>query len=233
MHPAPSLLEAPPQTTPPQADPPPPAPPPQPDAPTLPEPRPDLLHAEARRSSRKRRAQSPELAVPDRLTPLRSLSPPGRKDTMSSTSTVASAETVATSYGTDHLSAGSSYSADHPTRSGAQLPSQAVFSVKDLQDPDGNRRPSRRRTGPLTPQQREKAALIRKLGACPDCRRRRVAVSHHCPWLAVWPSPTRERPLTHGRASSATSTTTASASRTPCASSSRLLTARWAASIPP
>ncbi|KAF4431986.1 hypothetical protein CFRS1_v012560 [Colletotrichum fructicola] len=38
-----------------------------------------------------------------------------------------------------------------------------------------------RRTGPLSQQQREKAALIRKLGACNDCRRRRVAChpSHH------------------------------------------------------
>ncbi|KAL5611680.1 hypothetical protein BROUX41_000742 [Berkeleyomyces rouxiae] len=44
-----------------------------------------------------------------------------------------------------------------------------------------SRRPSRRRTGPLSQQQREKAALIRKLGACMDCRRRRVAChpSHH------------------------------------------------------
>ncbi|KAL9480432.1 hypothetical protein ACSS6W_005218 [Trichoderma asperelloides] len=38
-----------------------------------------------------------------------------------------------------------------------------------------------RRTGPLSQQSRERAALIRKLGACVDCRRRRVAChpSHH------------------------------------------------------
>ncbi|EXK93924.1 hypothetical protein FOQG_05083 [Fusarium oxysporum f. sp. raphani 54005] len=38
-----------------------------------------------------------------------------------------------------------------------------------------------RRTGPLSQQSRERAALIRKLGACIDCRRRRVAChpSHH------------------------------------------------------
>jgi hypothetical protein len=39
------------------------------------------------------------------------------------------------------------------------------------------RRASRRRTGPLTAVQRERAHLIRKMGACSDCRRRRVAVS--------------------------------------------------------
>ncbi|KAM4058040.1 hypothetical protein HRG_011004 [Hirsutella rhossiliensis] len=40
---------------------------------------------------------------------------------------------------------------------------------------------SSRRTGPLSQQSRERAALIRKLGACTDCRRRRVAChpSHH------------------------------------------------------
>lgn len=44
-----------------------------------------------------------------------------------------------------------------------------------------SRRANRRRTGPLSAEQREKAALIRKLGACPDCRRRRVACNplHH------------------------------------------------------
>lgn len=53
---------------------------------------------------------------------------------------------------------------------------QAIFSVKDGSDLGAIRRPSRRRTGPLSASQREKAALIRKLGACIDCRRRRVAV---------------------------------------------------------
>lgn len=55
--------------------------------------------------------------------------------------------------------------------------SQSIFSVKDGAEILQNRRASRRRTGPLSAQQREKAALIRKLGACTDCRRRRVAVS--------------------------------------------------------
>ncbi|KAL1888230.1 hypothetical protein Sste5346_009704 [Sporothrix stenoceras] len=52
---------------------------------------------------------------------------------------------------------------------------QNIFSVKDGSDLGAIRRPSRRRTGPLSASQREKAALIRKLGACIDCRRRRVA----------------------------------------------------------
>jgi hypothetical protein len=55
----------------------------------------------------------------------------------------------------------------------------SVFHVKDGVDVSNRVRASRRRTGPLSQQQREKAALIRKLGACPDCRRRRVAVSLH------------------------------------------------------
>ncbi|GAP88699.2 putative tyrosine-protein phosphatase non-receptor type 6 [Rosellinia necatrix] len=59
--------------------------------------------------------------------------------------------------------------------------SQSIFSVKDGSEISSNRRASRRRTGPLSAAQREKAALIRKLGACHDCRRRRVAChpNHH------------------------------------------------------
>lgn len=55
-------------------------------------------------------------------------------------------------------------------------PSLSIFSVRNGEDLSNNRRATRRRTGPLSAQQREKAALIRKLGACGDCRRRRVAV---------------------------------------------------------
>lgn len=54
--------------------------------------------------------------------------------------------------------------------------SQGVFPVNGS-DPSQNRRANRRRTGPLSAEQREKAAIIRKLGACKECRRRRVAVS--------------------------------------------------------
>ncbi|KAF4121739.1 hypothetical protein GMORB2_1578 [Geosmithia morbida] len=58
---------------------------------------------------------------------------------------------------------------------------QSIFYSKDGIDVSNSRRTSRRRTGPLSQQSRERAALIRKLGACNDCRRRRVAChpSHH------------------------------------------------------
>ncbi|KAB5584754.1 hypothetical protein GE09DRAFT_1227 [Coniochaeta sp. 2T2.1] len=52
---------------------------------------------------------------------------------------------------------------------------------QDTEDFDSSRRARRGRTGPLSAQQRERAALIRKLGSCFDCRRKRVACqpSHH------------------------------------------------------
>lgn len=55
--------------------------------------------------------------------------------------------------------------------------SQGVFSVNGGSESPKAKRPNRRRTGPLTTEQRERAAVMRKLGACRDCRRRRVAVS--------------------------------------------------------
>ncbi|KAI1259514.1 hypothetical protein F5Y18DRAFT_296333 [Xylariaceae sp. FL1019] len=97
-------------------------------------------------------------------------SPPMRKDTGSSTSTNVSDATAVTAISTD--TAATAYSVES---------SQSIFSVKDGAEVSSNRRASRRRTGPLSAAQREKAALIRKLGACPDCRRRRVAChpNHH------------------------------------------------------
>lgn len=94
---------------------------------------------------------------------------PLHNDTASSVSTQATAATLASSETNT-----TSYSAD-------TSPSlhQSIFSIKDGSDVSNNRRASRRRTGPLSQQSRERAALIRKLGACPDCRRRRVAVSDH------------------------------------------------------
>ncbi|KAJ6785390.1 hypothetical protein PWT90_04548 [Aphanocladium album] len=96
---------------------------------------------------------------------------PLRKDTASSVSTAATSATLASAETNT-----TSYSAD-------TSPSlhQSIFSIKDGSDVSNNRRASRRRTGPLSQQSRERAALIRKLGACPDCRRRRVAChpSHH------------------------------------------------------
>lgn len=55
-------------------------------------------------------------------------------------------------------------------------PSQSVFPVTGTSSEGGaSRRASRRRTGPLSAESRERAGVIRRLGACPDCRRRRVA----------------------------------------------------------
>ncbi|KAI1103436.1 hypothetical protein F4804DRAFT_352925 [Jackrogersella minutella] len=97
-------------------------------------------------------------------------STPLRKDTGSSTSTAATDATAVSNASTDTNS--TAYSVES---------SQSIFSVKDGSEISHNRRASRRRTGPLSAQQREKAALIRKLGACADCRRRRVAChpNHH------------------------------------------------------
>ncbi|KAJ2989860.1 hypothetical protein NUW58_g3248 [Xylaria curta] len=112
-------------------------------------------------------------------------SPPMRKDTASSTSTNASDTTVVTTTSTDTST--TAYSVES---------SQSIFSVKDGSEISSNRRASRRRTGPLSAAQREKAALIRKLGACPDCRRRRVAE------MDVDPAPATPNPqTTAGRAS--------------------------------
>ncbi|RDA95506.1 hypothetical protein CP533_5479 [Ophiocordyceps camponoti-saundersi (nom. inval.)] len=98
-------------------------------------------------------------------------SPPPRKDTLSSISTQATTATLASTE-----TSNTSYSAD--TSPSLQ---QSTLSVEDGPDVSNSRRTSRRRTGPLSQQSRERAALIRKLGACADCRRRRVAChpSHH------------------------------------------------------
>ncbi|KAL2161405.1 hypothetical protein VTH06DRAFT_7966 [Thermothelomyces fergusii] len=105
-------------------------------------------------------------------------SPPTRKDTNSSISTTATLGN-STTVGTDETP-GTPYS-----RLGSPPPStyaaQGVFSARAETSASPQRRASRRRTGPLTAIQRERAHLIRKIGACPDCRRRRVAChpNHH------------------------------------------------------
>lgn len=99
-------------------------------------------------------------------------SPPVRKDTNSSTSTTATTATMAT--GASNETVPSVYSS---LSSPPSFVTHPAFSVKEGIDSVANRRASRRRTGPLSAIQRERAALIRKLGACTDCRRRRVAVS--------------------------------------------------------
>ncbi|KAF7543171.1 hypothetical protein G7046_g10050 [Stylonectria norvegica] len=86
-------------------------------------------------------------------------SPPLRKDTSSSISTQATSATLASTETNN-----TSYSADTSPNL-----HQSIFSVKDGTDVSNNRRTSRRRTGPLSQQSRERAALIRKLGACNDC----------------------------------------------------------------
>ncbi|KAF4974729.1 hypothetical protein FZEAL_8399 [Fusarium zealandicum] len=102
---------------------------------------------------------------------LHPVTPPLRKDTCSSISTQATTATLASTETNN-----TSYSADTSPNL-----HQSIFSIKDGSDVSNNRRTSRRRTGPLSQQSRERAALIRKLGACNDCRRRRVAChpSHH------------------------------------------------------
>ncbi|OAA62650.1 hypothetical protein SPI_04190 [Niveomyces insectorum RCEF 264] len=143
-------------------------------------PAPSLTEAPPSRDEPRQGQQRPMSAgsasTDQRRTPSTPTSPPVRKDTTSSNSTTVTTVTSGTSVtvasggarGETPYSAAVSIS---PTYS-----SQAIFAVQDDVDV-ANRRPSRRRTGPLSASQREKAALIRKMGACPDCRRRRVAVT--------------------------------------------------------
>ncbi|KAK4188508.1 hypothetical protein QBC35DRAFT_353773, partial [Podospora australis] len=102
---------------------------------------------------------------------------PVRQNTTSSTTTVTTVATLAT-----NETATTPYSLD-TSSPGFPVPSasHAVFSARDGSDLGGQRRPTRRRTGPLSALQRERASLIRKMGACHDCKRRRVAChpSHH------------------------------------------------------
>lgn len=133
-------------------------------------PAPSLIEAPPKNNSDE--ARTPVASGPSQRppTPGQSASPPLRKDTTSSISTQATSASVTTALSTETNN--TSYSADtSPTLH------QSIFSLKDGADVSNNRRTSRRRTGPLSREQREKAALIRKLGACNDCRRRRVAVS--------------------------------------------------------
>lgn len=54
-------------------------------------------------------------------------------------------------------------------------PSQLIFPVNESSERGASRKASRRRTGPLSAASRERAGVIRRVGACSDCRRRRVA----------------------------------------------------------
>jgi len=151
MHPAPSLAEAPPKS--------------------------DAPHSEQQPSTNgESQGQNHVQHVPNGIhqdhAPQSDGNPsPVRKDTTSSTSTTTTVATLAT------LASNESTATTYSVEQSPNFATQAVFSLKDGSDVVAQRRASRRRTGPLTAQQRERAALIRKLGACSDCRRRRVAVS--------------------------------------------------------
>ncbi|PHH60181.1 hypothetical protein CDD81_1961 [Ophiocordyceps australis] len=133
---------------------------------STPIPRPD--------DARTRQSLFSPLPAPAHLHMTHQASSPPSKDTNSSISTQATTATLASAE-----TSNTSYSAD-------TSPSlhQSIFSIKDGSDVSNTRRTSRRRTGPLSQQSRERAALIRKLGACTDCRRRRVAV-RHLRWVAA------------------------------------------------
>jgi hypothetical protein len=148
MHPAPSLAEAPPKT----------------DESRSPAPPQGLGGCPAGGTAQQRPA-TPSQSV--------SLSPPLRKDTPLSNPS----PTTSPAAGNSRLSAESSGNNSSYGAETSPTLHQSVFSVTDDSDLSNHRRATRRRTGPLSQQQREKAALIRKLGACSDCRRRRVAVS--------------------------------------------------------
>lgn len=144
-------------------------------------PAPSLAEAPPKADGQQR-PTSPGSVVQGPQTP--SASPPIRKGTISSTSTSATAASAVTLASNEIV--GTTYSLDASSPSFA---AQAIFSVKDGADISDNRRATRRRTGPLSAEQREKAALIRKLGACTDCRRRRVAVSTDSAPLSFWVLP--------------------------------------------
>lgn len=101
-----------------------------------------------------------------------STSPPMRHDTISSTST----STNATSTTIPNLTTAETASTPYSTASSpTNLPSQVVFPINEGSEGGSNKKPSRRRTGPLSAESRERAGMIRKVGACYECRRRRVA----------------------------------------------------------
>ena len=131
-------------------------------------------------------------------TPSTPSSPHMRLDPRSSTSPTVTAATTVSAVATSAEAGGDPSPYNAGDEHSPTFPTQAIFSAKDGSDPNAIRRPSRRRTGPLSASQREKAALIRKLGACNDCRRRRVAVSEFlrgdsCCFPALSPEQRRTR----------------------------------------
>ncbi|TLD26380.1 hypothetical protein PspLS_04549 [Pyricularia sp. CBS 133598] len=101
------------------------------------------------------------------------ISSPTSRNTASSTSTSATHSNSSTIPSND-----SNVYSIESSPTATTLPS---FALRDGSDSGSRRGASRRRTGPLSAEQREKAALIRRVGACESCRRRRVAChpNHH------------------------------------------------------
>lgn len=73
----------------------------------------------------------------------------------------------------------------------------AIQNGQDLADERRTPKGARRRTGPLNKEQRIKAAIIRKIGACQDCRRRRVSCdpARTLPFISLHPLPFLARSL--------------------------------------
>ncbi|KAK4230589.1 hypothetical protein QBC38DRAFT_356863 [Podospora fimiseda] len=100
-----------------------------------------------------------------------------RKDTASSTATVAT--TIATQGSGETVTTAYSLQVSPETLAASQQHSFAISNGNGT--PPGNndtqRRSStsRRRTGPLSAEQRKRASYIRKIGACSTCKKRRVA----------------------------------------------------------
>lgn len=109
-----------------------------------------------------------------------SASPPVRQNTISSVSTMATLASNATSM---HTVASPSTPTNENVR--PHLNGQLSFSANDTDGTSKKKGGARRRTGPLTEEQRQRAALMRRLGACDTCRAKRVGVSHDISYRAV------------------------------------------------
>lgn len=101
------------------------------------------------------------------------LPPPFLKSTNDSTATTTTRTTSSSLPSAEEVTTSSSIDTSSTT-----LDSQPGLLAQDgLDEPDERHtpKPTRRRTGPLNQEQRVKAAIIRKMGACQDCKRRRVS----------------------------------------------------------
>lgn len=102
-----------------------------------------------------------------------SASPPVRQNTTSSVSTMATMASNGTMITLQTVDSPST-----PTNDGqAHLNGQVTFSSTASDGTAKKKGGARRRTGPLTEEQRQRAAFMRRLGACDTCRAKRVGVS--------------------------------------------------------